>query len=1476
MRILVPEMICERYCEGRKEGRFNSFVLTADIAGFTSITESLSEKSGAGSEIISDAINRIFTPVIDIIDVYGGFVSSFAGDSFTSLFPENSVGVKEILDVSGRIITSLSETGEIKTKFGDFKFSVKVGLSRGSVFWRIIESRSWATFFFYGDPLKKSNDLVRNSSPGAVALDRALVDSCGLVALDAATAEDGIFYAKNAVSRIKKIASVDVKKKPFDLETAPMKRFFSENLLKTSVSGEFRGVIPCFIFVEENSVNDENIGKIIETASKYSGYFNKIDFGDKGWVILVVFGAPLGLENMAKRACNFALDTMDALGGKARIGMTSGTVYAGFIGSEKRSEYTVLGSVVNLAARISQVSGWGEISVDKSMIGDVCRYCTVVGERNEVLKGFEKNVIRVCSIDRGKTFSQGENFEGPFISRRDETERLKKILYPMFEKRFAGVVLVEGSAGVGKTRFLRHIKNIVLSESDVNWFSMNCDDLMANSFHPFTDFIRKFAERPEYCSDEEKISAFDMAYDSLKSELKDENARSDLEFGRVFFYALLGFEQGSQIYSLYDAKAVYDNTLNSLRNFFRSYASIKPLVIEIEDTNWIDTDSLKLLNYIIADAEFTPLCVLLSYRIVAGKTVPPYEILSEKIYKISLNSFGREDSHAYISGRLKELSGNENSVPDYVVEKIIDITEGNPLFMEQILLFLKNKGSLSTESSLDTEEIEFPSNINSLIISRLDLLKFKLKGLIKAASVLGKDFETLVLSKVTELGDISPFLEEGENEAIWAPLSASFYAFLHAMIRECVYRMQLKKDLKSLHEKAGETIEIVYSSDLEDRFEELSYHFEHAENEAKRLYYLYKSAEKLSSKYRYSDASVYYGKLVTSVAFSGDNAILSDEINDEKAEEIDRKMKLVDADLKFESVLIRAAEIERFLGNWQKAEQYYRFALSLSSKKGDSHSHSLALRNLGRHLLNKGEYNEAQKILKEAEKYFLDNHCDKELAQVYGDLGFLMTSQGDYAGALEYYESQRIIYERISDERGLSQVMLDQGVVFWRQGFMDKAMQAFEKQLEMAQRIQDKRLYARAVGNMGLAFAMQGKYEKAKECLEENLKVVKELGDRVELSKTYGNLGVLNKDTGNLTEAERLYNLKLSVAKELGDKAETQQVTANIGLLKMQLGELKTARKYFKDSLSMANSLMDEKGKAFILRSMGQLYYQKGNYIEAIGYFKKSKDISEAIGEQIGVFSSLGNIGIAYIDMGQNKKALKFLEEQLREAKKTGVQWNLMYAMINLGIVSVKTGEIDLALKYLKKAENIASELKHGKFVKDIHLLQADAEISRGRLKPASRIVNCILELSDKDEADITAQVLLSKITRLKKSSPSEKKNSIYRLALLSDREMTLKNRADILHEMAKTYSSIVKTGEAVLLAKDKEFLESIKTIASAKKTDGSAENNPEKVDKFLYSSAQRHLKELIKIRPTRDHIKRSMEIKRFLERKNNAVGKKK
>ena len=140
MKNLLPHFIHDQFQQGNFEGSFQAFSMFVDISGFTQMTETLMKGGNEGAEILSAILNKIFEPTVDAIYERGGFISTFAGDGFTAIFPLLPKHAFHTLACAEGIRTIFEKHSFQKTRFGEFTFGVKIGLSHGCVEWGIVGS----------------------------------------------------------------------------------------------------------------------------------------------------------------------------------------------------------------------------------------------------------------------------------------------------------------------------------------------------------------------------------------------------------------------------------------------------------------------------------------------------------------------------------------------------------------------------------------------------------------------------------------------------------------------------------------------------------------------------------------------------------------------------------------------------------------------------------------------------------------------------------------------------------------------------------------------------------------------------------------------------------------------------------------------------------------------------------------------------------------------------------------------------------------------------------------------------------------------------------------------------------------------------------------------------------------------------------------------------------------------------------------
>ncbi|MCK4642762.1 adenylate/guanylate cyclase domain-containing protein [bacterium] len=179
MRKLIPRFILDQYKRNNTAGEFEAEVIFADISGFTSMTEALLKQGRAGAEFLSQVINRVFTKLMKVVYDQGGFVSEFAGDAFTAIFPLPCKA--DLSEICKSINMEMIKSKEQSFEGQSFLLKIKQGAAAGTVKWRIFGGKDSPSYSFFGDPLRKACELQTKCSPGDFHIHKSTAGiECGI------------------------------------------------------------------------------------------------------------------------------------------------------------------------------------------------------------------------------------------------------------------------------------------------------------------------------------------------------------------------------------------------------------------------------------------------------------------------------------------------------------------------------------------------------------------------------------------------------------------------------------------------------------------------------------------------------------------------------------------------------------------------------------------------------------------------------------------------------------------------------------------------------------------------------------------------------------------------------------------------------------------------------------------------------------------------------------------------------------------------------------------------------------------------------------------------------------------------------------------------------------------------------------------------------------------------------------------------
>jgi class 3 adenylate cyclase/tetratricopeptide (TPR) repeat protein len=539
----------------------------------------------------------------------------------------------------------------------------------------------------------------------------------------------------------------------------------------TALSNELEGeeihaLLGCFF---------DQVDRLVE---EHGGHIDK-HIGD---CVMAVFGAPVAHGNDSERAVRAALAIREAMPDlSARLGRTigvhigvaGGQVVASRTGSASHRAYTVTGDTVNLASRLTDAAGSGEILISAKVrrsVGD--RFDCLEADPLQA-KGFAEPV-QVWRL-RGVRATPA-NERPPFVGRQSELRQFMAGLAGCRETGRGQAIYVRGEAGIGKTRLLDEFQRTARAAGLVCHTGLVLDFGAGVGRDAIRALVRSLLGL-DLTSDAEAVRlAADRAL--AQSLVTSDNA--------VFLNDLLDAPQPAELRALYDAMDSATRNQGRRRTVTRlveraSRAASRLLVVE--DLHWADRLTLAHLAELAATVVECPALLVMTSRIEGDPLDPEWRsrIAPAPLMTIDLGPLRREEALA--------LTGTIFHTVDQIAEQCVERAAGNPLFLEQLLRHAE-----------ESAEAGVPGSVQNLVEARLDRLEREDKAALQAASVLGQRFSQQALRHLLDRPDyaldrlVAHFLVRPQGEE---------FLFAHALIRDAVYDTLLKSRGRELHRRAA-------------------------------------------------------------------------------------------------------------------------------------------------------------------------------------------------------------------------------------------------------------------------------------------------------------------------------------------------------------------------------------------------------------------------------------------------------------------------------------------------------------------------------------------------------------------------------------------------------------------------------------------------------------------------------------------------
>ena len=544
-----------------------------------------------------------------------------------------------------------------------------------------------------------------------------------------------------------------------------------------------------------------------------------------GDAVMAVFGIPTLHEDDALRAVRAAHEMRSAvellnqeLASASwppialRTGVNTGEVVAG---EGTQGHTMVTGDAVNVAARLEQAAGPGEIVLGPATYRLVRQAVEAEPMPALELKGKAEpmEAYRLVSVGEAGPLRRHDT---PLVGRRRELRLLSEAFDRANDERSCHLFTLLGTAGVGKSRLVHEFLGAMRERAQV--LRARCLPYGEGiTFWPVIELAQAAAgiglnESPA------------TAVEKLRAVL-DQVPDRDPILDRV-----------CPTIGLSDQVVPTEETFWGFRKFLEAVATRQPLIAVVDDLHWAEPTMLDLIDHIADWSREAPILLLAIARPELLDVRPHWGGGKLNATTILLEPLGAEDSVQLIGNLVEDAS-----LAETVQRRIGETAEGNPLFVEELVAMLVDQGVLRREgeqwqAAEDLRSITVPPSISALVAARLDHLQPLERDLIGRASVVGKTFQRAAVAELSppeRRSDLaSRLMTLVRKELVRPDRSATSgdeaFRFRHLLVRDAAYESLTKEQRADLHARFADWLERISGERMMEYQEVLGYHLEQA------------------------------------------------------------------------------------------------------------------------------------------------------------------------------------------------------------------------------------------------------------------------------------------------------------------------------------------------------------------------------------------------------------------------------------------------------------------------------------------------------------------------------------------------------------------------------------------------------------------------------------------------------------------------
>ena len=1236
-------------------------MVMADLSGFTALSEKLAGLGDEGAERLTSIIDSFFERMLKTAAYHGGDTLTFGGDAILLLFDGLEHATRAVV-AAREMLKQVLRAAAVDAGNG----KVKIGMSVGA-------HSDHFLLAGVGLPEERANLLVLGRPAELTALAEAQAER-GELAVSTPTKDrllgEAVLTATGDYWRVDELSPMalpHVDERPAEVNERTLRRlkpFLPPDALEVTQRGDAFQLTPehrrvAMVFINVLGVEEviERSGPVAavrqlqtyaasltDLAANHHGFVVSCDIATRGSKFILTFGAPVAHEYAASNAARFALELNGWLAGsdlalQHRIGVNGGHVFAGEIAPAFRRQYTVMGDAVNLAARLMAAAPPGEVYASHQLLEQAGPAFRARDLQPIKVKGKERPVA-VCVLEGEQSRMhlarepRGSQTQSPFFGRIHELERWQAAVRDV-QVGSGRAILLEGEAGVGKTRLLEEWLKLVPATAEV--LRATCfEHLSASPFAPWVDLL--------------SVVLGTSGEESARSRTVKVQRRLETsglaEFGSLLNPLLNLQLPHSKVVAALDVRARRHKLFELLAAMLCEGAAQSPRVILMEDAHWMDESSRAFVTYLARSLRDLPVLLVASTRPMEQRLD-----LGSAREAILLGELSKAESLAMVRGAL-----GVEELPVEVGDEVFAKTKGNPLFLEEVIHALQQPGLVegllspsSVARSAALASLQIPDRVQGLLMSRIDQLPSDAREVLKAGAVAGRSFDKELLRGIDDRLLRTVEFERAFEALLAARLvatedTASSVSFRHALVQDVAYESLPFSRRRQLHAEIGRCLE-------ETRpFGEhglLVHHFSRAGDHARTRVHAVRASESSVAVSAHLEAIDYLEiALATVTGRSPSDACLRSRFEELAGDNL-------------ETLARHGEAIERF-----------RTARRRWSSPTVRAAAAAALNDLG-----------------EIED------PDARESQLCWKIGAAAERSGSsYLRALRWLESALAALPPVRP--GLAgRILITKSFCLYRLGRLQDSLELGKEGLALARKVGDVDLQAYACTIRSLTLYQLGLLDEAIAAGEEGVVLYEEVGDVLGQARSHNNLAASYQLRGQLRDAIDHMELSLALYAKVAHTDGVAMQHCNIGAVLLDMGEIEESRAHLEQTIAFRESSECPPGligwslvllaRARLL--LGDLHVARDALVEGCSILRSSK--TEALLLDADVVDAE-----LLLAEGRPDDAETVCGRVVAEARASGAEPTEGEALRVLGLVHLAQGRPDKASAELRDCVDLAEK----------------------------------------------------------------------------------------------------------------------------------------------------------------------------------------